>query len=131
MALSNLSHVSGALRLMVILEVEVLRNIFPETISGRIERSVYNSRRRGLAGELNNIRLKLASHFNGFEDCFVIDGMLWEVCRLLLSSRSRIYREDAHAFLDRGYCAAQAVIKWFSYWCSVKKLRSRMTLFFQ
>lgn len=48
----------------------------PEMIYTKIERSVYNRRRRRLANELDKIRLKLASHFNEFEDYFVVDSIV-------------------------------------------------------
>ena len=79
----------------------------PESISVKIERSVYNRRRRRLADALNTIRLKLAAHFNGFEDYFVVDSMPLEVCKLSRSSRSTICKEDSYASPDKGYCAAQ------------------------
>jgi len=41
----------------------------PEHMSNKIERSVYNKRRRRLADHLEDLRLKLVGHFNGFEDC--------------------------------------------------------------
>lgn len=80
----------------------------PKSIGSKIERSVYNRRRRKLANELNHIRLKLASEFNEFEDYFVVDSMPLEVCKLSRSYRSRICKEDAYAFPDKGYCAAQS-----------------------
>jgi hypothetical protein len=39
----------------------------PKNILAKIERSVYNKRRRKLANDLNSIRLKLASAFNKFK----------------------------------------------------------------
>jgi hypothetical protein len=80
----------------------------PETLSFKIERSVYNRRRRKLSSSLDAIRLKLASNFNEFEDYFVVDRMPLEVCKLSRSSRSRICKEDAFSFPDKGYCAAQS-----------------------
>jgi hypothetical protein len=79
----------------------------PKNISSKIERSVYNRRRRRLAHNLDGIRLKLASHFNEFEDYFVVDSMPLEVCKLSRGSRSRICRENVYASPDKGYCAAQ------------------------
>lgn len=79
----------------------------PKNISSKIERSVYNRRRRRLADNLDVIRLKLASHFNEFEDYFVVDSMPLEVCKLSRSSRSRICRGNVYASPDKGYCAAQ------------------------
>jgi len=79
----------------------------PKTLSLKIERSVYNRRRRRLVGHLDDLRLKLASHFNEFEDYFVVDSMPLEVCKLSRSSRSRICKENLYANPDKGYCAAQ------------------------
>jgi hypothetical protein len=56
---------------------------------------------------LDTISLKLASHFNEFEDYFVMDSMPLEVCKLSRGYRSKICREDTYAFLDKGYCAPQ------------------------
>jgi len=81
----------------------------PKTLFAKIERSVYNRRRRKLADHINNIRLKLAADFNEFEDYFVVDSMPLEVCKLSRSSRSRICKEDTYSFPDKGYCAAQSV----------------------
>jgi len=80
----------------------------PKSILEKIERSVYNRRRRKLANQLNSIRLKLASCFNEFEDYFVVDSMPLEVCKLSRSSRSKICKEDSYAFPDKGYCASQS-----------------------
>lgn len=80
----------------------------PKVFDTRIERSVYNRRRRRLANKLDEIRLKLASYFNEFEDYFVVDSMPLEVCKLSRSSRSKICKEDDYASPDKGYCAAQS-----------------------
>lgn len=79
----------------------------PKAIACKIERSVYNRRRRKLTNHLNEIRLKLASYFNEFEDCFIVDSMPLEVCKLSRSRRSTICKEDSYIYPDRGYCAAQ------------------------
>ncbi len=80
----------------------------PKHILSKIERSVYNRRRRRLTNSLNDIRLKLASAFNEFENYFVVDSMPLEVCKLSRSSRSKICKEDTYVFPDKGYCAAQS-----------------------
>ena len=87
-------------------ESDLFRKL-PVNISSRIERSVYNRRRRNLANHLDDIRIKLASYFNEFEDFFIIDSMPLEVCKLSRSSRSKICKDTAYAFPDKGYCAAQ------------------------
>lgn len=70
---------------------------------------VYNRRRRKLVNHTNIIRLKLASHFNEFERYYVVDSMPLEVCKLSRSSRSKICKEQAYSFPDKGYCASQSV----------------------
>ena len=79
----------------------------PNFILDRIERSVYNRRRKRLVTHLDKIRLKLASYFNEFEDCFIVDSMPLEVCKLSRSSRSKICKESDYAYPDKGYCASQ------------------------
>lgn len=79
----------------------------PKSITAKIERSVYNRRRRRLANHLDAIRSKLALHFNEFEDCFIVDSMPLEVCKLSRSGRSKICKEHRYAHPDKGYCAAQ------------------------
>lgn len=87
-------------------ESDLFRKL-PTTISSKIERSVYNRRRRGLADHIDGIRLKLAACFNEFENYFIIDSMPLEVCKLSRSYRSKICKEAAYAYPDRGYCASQ------------------------
>ena len=79
----------------------------PDSIAQRIERSVYNRRRKRLIAHLDQIRLQLASFFNEFEDYFIIDSMPLEVCKLSRSSRATICKEIDHAYPDKGYCASQ------------------------
>ena len=44
----------------------------PTSISMKIERSVFNRRKRNLSNHMNTIRVKLASYFNEFEDYFLL-----------------------------------------------------------
>jgi hypothetical protein len=80
----------------------------PKIISSKIDRSVYNRRRRKLVNHMDAIRLKLASRFNEFEDYFIVDSMPLEVCKLSRSYRSKICKEDIYSFPDKGYCASQS-----------------------
>lgn len=80
----------------------------PVSILVKIDRSIYNRRRRRLVYYIDEIRLKLASQFNEFEDHFIIDSMPLEVCKLSKSNRSTICKDKDYGFPDRGYCAAQA-----------------------
>ena len=89
-------------------ENHLFRNL-PESFTNKIERSVYNQRRRKLAVYTEQIRLKLAGTFNEFEDCFVIDSMPLEICRLSRSKRSKICKEQNYSLPDRGFCASQRI----------------------
>jgi hypothetical protein len=89
-------------------ESDLFRKI-PEAIFIKIERSVYNRRRRKLVSYLDVLRLKLASYFNEFEDYFVVDSMPLEICKLSRSYRSKVCKEDVYTFPDKGYCAAQGI----------------------
>ena len=81
----------------------------PKSLSDKIERSVYNKRRRKLGVHLDGLRFKLASCFNEFENFFIVDSMPLEVCKLSRSSRSTICKEQGYSFPDKGYCASQKV----------------------
>lgn len=52
-----------------------LFRILPPYFKTRIERAVFNRRKRRLISYQNAIRMKLAESFNKFEDVFVLDSM--------------------------------------------------------
>ncbi len=100
-----------------------LFRLLPEKLLAKIERSVYNRRRRRLFDAIELIREQLSNFFNEFEDCFIVDSMPLEVCKLSRSSRSRICKEQTYCTPDRGYCATQST-SYYGYKlhavCSVK-----------
>jgi len=107
--LSDLELVSVSLTseyLSIYSENDLFRKL-PKSITDKIERSVYNRRRRRLADHLYVIRLKLASQFNEFEDCFIVDSMPLEVCKLSRNNRSKICRKHQYAYPNKCYCASQ------------------------
>jgi hypothetical protein len=87
-------------------ENDLFRNL-PKSFLSKIERSVYNRRRRNLFEHTNTIRLKLASFFNDFENYFVVDSMPLEVCKLSRSTRSRVCKENKETVPNKGFCASQ------------------------
>ena len=103
----ELVSLSITVEYMGIVSENNLFRLLLESISSKIERSVYNRRRRKLVNHIDGIRLKLAEHFNEFEDFFTVDSMPLEVCKLSRSSRSKICKTDTFAFPDKGYCASQ------------------------
>jgi hypothetical protein len=88
-------------------ECQLFRTIKSSFLEPLIERSVYNRRRRRLFCLIENIRLKLSSLFNEFEDYFVVDSMPLEVCKTARASRSKICKEEEFCFPDKGFCASQ------------------------
>lgn len=62
----------------------------PSGLLSKIERSVYNRRKRNLFDFQELIRQKLSHLFLEFEDYFIIDSMPLEICKLSRASRSKI-----------------------------------------
>jgi len=87
-------------------ENHLFRHI-PNTIKCKIERSVYNRRKRRLASKINEIRMKLARSFNEYEKFFIIDSMPVEVCKLSRSYPSKICKDAEYCYPNRGFCASQ------------------------
>lgn len=79
----------------------------PETIKCRIDRSVYNRRKRRLADNINDLRMKIVRRFNEFEKYFIVDSMPVEVCKLSRSGTSKICKDTEYCFPNRGFCASQ------------------------
>ncbi|MDL2241905.1 IS982 family transposase [Bacteroidales bacterium OttesenSCG-928-L03] len=90
-----------------------LFRVLPDELRSRIERSVYNRRKRKLFQHREHLRKKLASHIST-DDYYIVDSMPLEVCKLSRSSRSRICREDYQTAPDKGYCASQS-IRYYGY----------------
>ena len=80
-------------------------------IPNLIERSQFNKRRKRLFEFSETVRLKLASHFLEYEDCFVIDSMPLEICKTARQNRIKICKEDFETAPSKGFCASQN--SWF------------------
>ena len=79
----------------------------PQAIKSKIERSVYNRRKRRLADKINDLRMKIVRSFNEFERFFIIDSMPVEVCKLSRSGTSKICKDAEYCYPNRGFCASQ------------------------
>lgn len=88
-------------------EYQLFREIKDFDIASKIERSVYNRRKRKLFPFIEEIRLKMVEKFNDFENYFIVDSMPLEVCKLARSSRSKICKEVDYAIPNKGFCASQ------------------------
>ncbi|MDO5970014.1 IS982 family transposase [Flavivirga aquimarina] len=85
-----------------------LFRILPIDLSKKIERSVYNRRKRKLFSFRETIRKQMTFKLNNSQDCFIVDSMPLEVCKLSRSSRSRICKEENYSQPVKGYCASQS-----------------------
>ncbi|EDP97683.1 transposase [Kordia algicida OT-1] len=85
-----------------------LFRILPKKLSSKIERSVYNRRRRKLFSFKESLRKELVFRLNASQDCFIVDSMPLEICKLSRSSRSKICREQQYSLPEKGYCASQS-----------------------
>ncbi|CAM1333307.1 IS982 family transposase [Tenacibaculum aestuariivivum] len=91
-----------------------LFRILPPSLLNKIERSVYNLRKRKLFYAQDQIRKKLTHHFHEFENYFIVNSMPLEVCKLSRASRSKICRESFKNSPNSGYCASQSM-RYFGY----------------
>lgn len=92
------------------LGIDSERDLFrklPDNLASRIERSVYNRRKRGLFFHREQLRKQIVTQI-ATSDYFVIDSMPLEVCKLSRSSRSHICKEEYGTAPDKGYCASQS-----------------------
>jgi len=88
-------------------ECQLFRVINGLELEKKIERSVYNKRKRNLAPFIEEIRIKLAHRFNEFEEYYIVDSMPLEVCKLSRSFRAKICKKDFLTSPNKGFCASQ------------------------
>jgi hypothetical protein len=87
-------------------ELQLFRFISGSILERRIDRSVFNKRRRMLFPYFEKIRMVLSGKFSEFTDVFVVDSTPIEICKISRAMRSGICSTEQiqPAF---GYCAAQ------------------------
>lgn len=88
-------------------ECQLFRTIKNTELEGKIERSVYNRRKRLLFNHIERVRSSLANFFNENELFFIIDSMPAEVTKNARSNRSKICKDMENAYPDKGFCASQ------------------------
>ena len=107
--LSDIELISVALTaeyLSIDSEYQLFRKL-PDCLSSKIERSVYNRRRRRLFPFIENLRSKMAYLLIPCEDYFIVDSMPLEVCKLSRQRTAKICRESYETAPNRGFCASQ------------------------
>jgi len=87
-------------------ECQLFREITVD-FKNKIERSVYNRRKRKLFFAIEFIRNELSNKFTEFENYFVVDSMPLEVVKLSRSNSSKICKEEFYSSPNRGFCASQ------------------------
>ena len=87
-------------------ELQLFRCISGTDLDGKIERSVYNKRKRKLLPYIEKIRETLSNKFSDFTDVFIVDSTLFEICKISRANRSAICTTD-EIKPSFGYCAAQ------------------------
>lgn len=87
-------------------ELQLFRALAGTELESKIERSIYNRRKRKLLLYIEKIRETLSGKFSDFTDVFIVDSTPIEICKISRANRSAICSTDEiqPAF---GYCAAQ------------------------
>jgi len=87
-------------------ELQLFRTISGTELETKIERSVYNKRRRKLKSYIEQVRQCLSQKFSHLSRLFIIDSTPIEICKMSRAKRSNICATEniQPAF---GYCATQ------------------------
>jgi hypothetical protein len=89
-------------------EYQLFRYLQNTPLNCKIERSVYNKRKRKLFVYIEEIRKKLVSFLSDGSDYYIVDSMPLEICKNARANRSKICKEVEYAIPNKGYCASQA-----------------------
>ena len=87
-------------------ECQLFRTI-PFSLKSKIERSVYNRRKRKLFEPLEFVRKQISSKFNQTETYYIVDSMPLEVVKMSRSLRSKICKGSFYSSPNIGFCASQ------------------------
>lgn len=88
-------------------ECQLFREIKNTYLASKIERSVYNKRRRKLFIYIEQVRNLLCKKLTAYEKYFIVDSMPLEICKNARANRSTICKENVKAMPDKGFCASQ------------------------
>lgn len=87
-------------------ELQLFRTLSGTLLDGKIERSVYNKRRRNLFAYTEQIRQCLSDKFSHLTNVFIIDTLPVEICQPVRANRSAICSTD-EINPTFGFCAAR------------------------
>ena len=88
-------------------ECSLFREIENTYLFDKIERSVYNKRKRKLVPYIEKVRQKMVQHLVASEKYFMVDSMPLEICKNARANRSSICKENEKSRPDKGFCASQ------------------------
>lgn len=94
-------------------ELQLFRFLSDTYLDLKIERSVYNKRKRRLFGYTEKIRKCLSKKFHDFTDVFIVDSTPVSICKFSRANRSKIC-STPQIKPNFGYCAAQKT-RYFGY----------------
>lgn len=86
-----------------------LFRLLPEELLSRINRTVYNRRRRKLFVEKMRLQKKMSELLTVDEQYFIVDSMPLEVCKMSRNRRITICKKDGYSSPNIGYCASQSM----------------------
>jgi hypothetical protein len=87
-------------------ELQLFRHISGTELDGKIDRSVYNKRKRRLFPYIEKIRETLSNKFSDFTNVFIVDSTPIEICKISRAKRSAICSTE-YIKPSFGYCAAK------------------------
>lgn len=88
-------------------ENSLFKQLDTSHIPNLIESSKCNKKRRELFFFTEEIRKSLANLFLEFEDCFILDSMPLEICKVSRQNRVKIFKEEFVTAPEKGFCASQ------------------------
>jgi hypothetical protein len=88
-------------------ESQLFRCLSGTYLESKIERTVYNRRRKKLFFHMERIRAFLVELFQDIGRCFIIDSMPLEICKNSRMNRLKICKEEYQTAPAKGYCASQ------------------------
>lgn len=92
-------------------ENQLFRMLKSTDLEYKIDRSVFNRRRKMLFLLTQQVRLYIANILNETEQFFVVDSMPLDICKMSRASRSTVCMEYLETALSKGFCASQN--RWF------------------
>ena len=104
-------------------ELQLFRYISGTELQGKIDRSVYNKRKRRLFPYIEKIRGTLSNKFSDFTNVFIVDSTPIEICKISRANRSAICSRRYQTFFWIACCTENQVF-WLQTSCSLWQKRN-------